>query len=183
MQIEKIRPLFTHEEIETRVAGLATRLNALYKDEPLVAVCVLKGAVVFFADLVRHIDNSNITLDFVRLSTYRESMNPGEIAFLRDLDSDIAGKHVLVVEDVVDSGRTTAFLLEMLRARGPKSLRLVSLVDKRARREADLQVDFACFDLDQGFIVGYGLDYAERYRALPDICVVETTSPNGVDRA
>lgn len=174
-----MRPLFTQDEIEARIVELAEKLNAIYREEPLVAVCVLKGAVLFYADLIRLINNPNIILDFVRLSSYRDSMDPGAIDFTRDLDTDIAGKHVLVVEDVVDSGHTMAFLFETLRARNPKSLRLATLVDKKSHREAEVQVDFACFELDQGFIVGYGLDYAERYRALPDICVVEQASQDG----
>lgn len=173
MRITGLRPLYTNECIQNRVRELARSINDIYHNEPLVAVCVLKGAVVFFSDLIRHIDDVNLTLDFVRLSSYGNAMTAGRIRFERDLDTDIRGKHVLIVEDVVDSGQTMACLFNVLREREPLSLRLAALVDKKERRTAQVQVDFPGFELDQGFIVGYGLDYAEQYRALPDICVVE----------
>lgn len=176
MRITGLRPLYTQECIARRVRELADRINATYQDEPLVAVCVLKGAMLFFSDLVRHIHDTNLTLDFVRLASYGTGMEAGSIRFEEDLETDIRDKHVLVVEDVVDSGQTMACLLHVLGLRGPKSLRLAALVDKRERRTSSVQVDFAGFELDRGFIVGYGLDYAEQYRALPDICVVEYTN-------
>ena len=176
MRITGLTPLYTRECIDRRVCELAERINAVYHDEPLVAVCVLKGAVLFFSDLVRHINDTNLTLDFVRLASYGNGMQAGNIRFERDLETDIHGKHVLIVEDVVDSGQSMTCLFNVLKVRGPKSLRLAALVDKKERRTASVQVDFAGFELDRGFIVGYGLDYAEQYRALPDICVVEYTN-------
>ncbi len=173
MSAAALTPLYTREAIAARVGELAAEISRQYRGEPLVAVCVLKGAVIFFADLVRQIDNAELRLDFVRLASYGEGSVAGRLRFERDLETDIRDRHVLVVEDVVDSGRTMAFLLKTLAARGPRSLRLVALVDKRERREAPVRVDFPGFCLDRGFIVGYGLDYAELYRALPDICVAE----------
>ncbi len=176
MKITRLTPVYSHSCIENRVRELGEQISALYGDEPLVAVCVLKGAVVFFSDLIRHITDTNLTLDFVRLSSYADGMESGTLNFVRDLETDIRDKHVLIVEDVVDSGKSMAFLLEILSRRSPRSLRLAALVDKKERREAEVQVDFAGFELNQGFIVGYGLDCAERFRALPDICVAECST-------
>ncbi|MDO5536455.1 MAG: hypoxanthine phosphoribosyltransferase [Desulfovibrionaceae bacterium] len=173
MRITKVRPLFTHEMIAKRVAELSDEISAIYKDEPLIAVCVLKGAVIFFSDLVRGIHNNNMLLGFLRMSSYGKGMDPGEIKFEWTLGTDIRDKHVLIVEDVVDTGHSMHFLLNEVRKREPRSVRLAALVDKHERRDADVHVDFAGFQLSEGFIVGYGLDHAEHYRALPDICVVE----------
>ncbi len=173
MKITGLRTIYSNACIQKRVCELAESINATYHNEPLVAVCVLKGAVVFFSDLIRHITDVNLTLDFVRLASYGSSMNAGRVRFERDLDTDIHGKHVLIVEDIVDSGQTMARLYDVLRTRDPLSLRLAALVDKKERRTANVHVDFPGFELNQGFLVGYGLDYAEQYRALPDICVVE----------
>ena len=135
-----------------------------------MVICVLKGAFVFFSDLVRRLQNRNLELDFVRLASYGKSdVSSGLVVFSKDVENDISGKHVLIVEDIVDSGRTMRFLLDQLAARHPRSLRLATLVDKGERRQAKVEVDFAGFTLRQGFIVGYGLDYAERFRALPGI--------------
>ncbi len=168
-----MKTLFSHETIARRVAELGEQISAVYKDEPLICICVLKGAVIFFSDLVRYIHDSNVTLGFLRLSSYGDGKDPGQIRFEWTLGTDIAGRHVLIVEDIVDSGRSMEFLLKEVRARNPLSVRLAALVDKRERRVTDVHVDFPGFVLDKGFIVGYGLDHAERWRALPDVCVVE----------
>lgn len=176
MVITGFTPLFTPETIHARVNELAASIDATYGDDPLIAICVLKGAFVFFSDLVRAIHNPNLTVDFVRLSSYGSRMSStGSISFVKDVETSLRGRHVLVVEDVVDSGLTMRFFLDQLQARGPKSLRLAALVDKRERRTADVTVDFPGFRLDRGFIVGYGLDYDEQFRHLPGICCVEHT--------
>lgn len=174
MTITGLTPLFTAEQIHARVRELAAAIDATYGRESVVAICVLKGAAIFFADLVRAIRNRNLLLDFVRLSSYGTAMaSSGTITFLKDVETNLRDRHVLVVEDVIDSGCTMRFFLDQLRARGPRSLRLAALVDKRERRVSDVTIDFAGFTIESGFIVGYGLDYAERYRHLPDICVAE----------
>lgn len=173
MKSFSVRPLYPHELIARRVQELADEISAVYDNEPLIAVCVLKGAVIFFSDLVRDIRNENMMLGFLRMSSYRDGMNPGQIQLEWTLGTDIRDKHVLIVEDVVDTGNSMACLLNEVRKRGPKSVRLAVLVDKHERRETDVQVDFAGFQLNEGFIVGYGLDHAEHYRALPDICVLD----------
>lgn len=163
--------LFTQDEIEKRVSELARLIDASYGCEPLVAVCVLKGAFMFFSDLTRRLSNPNLELDFVRLSSYGKSQNSsGRVIFNKDTEVDIKGKHALIVEDIVDSGRSMRFLCDQFKARKPLSVAIASLVDKRERRESDVKVDFSGFTVDKGFLVGYGMDYAEKYRALPDIC-------------
>jgi hypoxanthine phosphoribosyltransferase len=132
-------------------------------------VCVLKGAFMFFSDLVRRI-TVDPEIDFVRTASYGDSsLSSGNVYLTKDVEISVAGKHVLLVEDVVDSGLTADFLLRLMAARGAKSLRLAVLIDKKERREVDVPIDFSGFTLASGFIVGYGLDYAEQFRGLPAI--------------
>lgn len=162
--------LVGEKQIHERVLSLAQDINEIYGEESLVAVCVLKGAFVFFSDLARAIKNSNLQLDFVRLSSYgMNSVSSKHVIFNKDIEIDIYDKHVLIVEDIVDSGHTMRFLLDQFSARNPRSLRIASLIDKYERREADIKVDFAGFKFSKGFMVGYGLDYAENFRTLPAI--------------
>ena len=172
--IKERKIVYTSDQIAERVRAMAAEIDAFFGDEPLVAVCVLKGAVFFFTDLVRAMRTENLELDFVRLSSYGKGTSSSRhVVFSKDVDCDITGKHVLIVEDVVDSGLSMQFLMRQFEARGARSLRLAALVDKNERREVDVRVDFAGFKLEEGFIVGYGLDYAEKYRALP--CLLYTS--------
>lgn len=167
MRIKALTPLVTAERIDRRVRELAGQINELYAGKDLVLVCVLKGAFMFFSDLVKHV-TVNPEIDFVRLASYGQSrQSSGAISFSKDVELSLAGKDVILVEDIVDSGRTMDFLLRRMAARGANSLRVAALVDKTERREVDVRVDFAGFSLLSGFIVGYGLDYAERCRELP----------------
>ena len=167
--IKERKIVYTSGQIAGRVRAMAAEIDAFYGDEPLVAVCVLKGAVFFFTDLVRAMRTENLELDFVRLSSYGKGTSSSRhVVFSKDVDCDITGKHVLIVEDVVDSGLSMQFLMRQFEARGARSLRLAALVDKNERREVDVRVDFAGFKLEEGFIVGYGLDYAEKYREPND---------------
>ena len=162
--------LFSAEDIAARVAEMGEEISAAYAGEPLVAVCVLKGAVHFFSDLTRAISREDMELDFVRLASYGlGTVSSREVKLTKDLECDVRGKHVLVVEDVVDSGHSLRFLLDVLTGRGARSVRVAALVNKTERREVEAPVAFAGFSLDSGFIVGYGLDHAERYRSLPSI--------------
>lgn len=164
------RLLFSEEDIAARVAELGEEIAAVYMGEPLVAVCVLKGAVYFFSDLTRAISREDLEMDFVRISSYGAgTVTSRQIRLTKDLECDVRDKHVLVVEDVVDSGHSLRFLLDLLANRGARSVRIATLVNKTERREVDVPVAFSGFMLDSGFIVGYGLDHAERYRALPAI--------------
>ena len=144
----RMRLVYDEETIARRVRELAAEIDALYGDEPLVIICVLKGAFMFFSDLVKTAGSSNV-------------------AFTKDVEISLQGKHVLVVEDIVDSGHTMDFLLRQLGTRGARSLRLAVLLDKQERRQVPVLAHFVGFALPAGFIVGYGLDYAERFRALP----------------
>ena len=165
----RMLPVIPAADIQRRVAELGAEISARYKDQPLVCVCVLKGAFLFFADLVRHIDigTGGPEIDFVRLASYGGSTSRGRQAvFTKDLEVDVAGKHVLVVEDIVDTGRSAEFLLHVLGKRGAASLKICAFVDKHERREVGVTVDFAGFPIQKGFIVGYGMDYAEKYREL-----------------
>ena len=166
MVIKGLKVVYSEEQIAARVAELASEINSLYKGEPLVVICVLKGAFMFFTDLVRHLDVKP-ELDFVRLASYGDKTHRGgSISFTKDVEIKLEGKHVLVVKDIVDTGHTMDFLFRQLAARGAKSLRLAVLVDKTERREVPIRADFVGFALPRGFILGYGLDYAEKYREL-----------------
>lgn len=159
--------LYSAQEIEKRVQDVSRKIVECYDGKSVVAVCVLKGAFVFFADLVRHLPELDLELDFVRLSSYQDAtQSSGRVIFAKDIEIDIAGKHVLLVEDIVDTGKTMRFLMNVLLARNPASVRICSLIDKTERREENMVVDFSCFSVEEGFIVGYGLDYAEKYRNL-----------------
>ena len=164
-----VRVLYSEEALKERIRDLAAAINVEYADKPLVMICVLKGAFMFFSDLVKHV-TVRPELDFVRLASYAGGTSSTHaISFTKDVEISLEGKHVLIVEDVVDTGHTMRFLMNQMAARGALSLRLASLVDKRERREVDVAVDFAGFTLSKGFIVGYGLDYAEHFRELPAI--------------
>ncbi|MCK9239922.1 hypoxanthine phosphoribosyltransferase [Desulfocurvus sp.] len=168
-----MKPVLTPEVIAARVRELGAEITGVYRGQPLTVVCVLKGAFLFFADLVRHID-LDLELEFIRLASYGKGMESGELVFSKDMETSILDKNVLVVEDIVDSGRSMDFLLRTFAERKPRSLRLAALVDKFERREVPLDVDFSGFTLHKGFIVGYGMDYAEHYRQLGGIFEIET---------
>jgi hypoxanthine phosphoribosyltransferase len=168
--------LLSKDVIAARVSALAADIRRDYasSQQPVHFVCVLKGAFVFFADLVRHLGLPGCTLDFIVVSSYQKATRTsGEVRLIKDLDSGIEGRHVVVVEDIVDTGLTLTYLLDMLRARGPASLRTACLLSKPSRREVDVPVDYVGFTIEDRFVVGYGLDYAEQYRDLPYIGVLD----------
>ncbi len=160
----KLMPVFTSEAISKRVKELGEQITQDYKEKDLIVVCVLKGAFMFFADLVREI-KLDLEVDFVRLSSYaNKTSSSGKVVFSKDIEISVEGKHLLLVEDIVDTGHSMAYLKKVLTARKAKSVKICALIDKRERREIDVQVDYVGFSLEKGFIVGYGLDYAEQYR-------------------
>lgn len=162
-----LKVVIDSKTLHRRVAELGAEVSACYRGKPLVVVCVLKGAFLFFSDLVRHIKNDALEIDFVRMASYGSGTSRGrQTIFSKDMEVDVAGKHVLLVEDIVDTGHSAQFLLQVLEKRGAESIRICCVVDKHERREVDLTVDFAGFPLQKGFIVGYGMDYAEQYREL-----------------
>lgn len=175
----KLECLFTPQEVSEQVARVAGEITESYGKvpEPVVIVCVLKGAFVFFADLIRHI-NFDTEVEFVRLASYGSSTSPSqEISFSHDVETSLQGKHVLIVEDIVDTGHTVEYLARQFRARDPASLGICSLIHKLERHEAGFVPDFSCFTVESGFLVGCGLDYAECYRGLPGIHEVHFLQP------
>lgn len=167
-------PLFSAEEIATRIKGLAAQIDKDYQGREIFMVAVLKGSFLFVADLIRAVKTPAV-VDFVRLASYGSAtQSSGIIEIRKDLEMSIKGRDVLVVEDIVDSGLTLESLRSMLLNRQPASLRICTLIDKQAQRVTNVPVDYIGFSMDDGFIVGYGLDLDERYRDLPDIRVVES---------
>jgi hypoxanthine phosphoribosyltransferase len=171
-----MRTLLSESDIQHRVRALAAEIH---RDHPygVHLVCVLKGAFVFLADLVRALPGDS-SLDFMAVSSYGGSTSSsGEVRLLKDLDSSLEGRDVVIVEDIVDTGLTLTYLQEILRARNPRNLRTVCLLSKPSRRKVDVQVDYTGFVIDDEFVVGYGLDFGERYRNLPYIGILEQTGP------
>ena len=165
--------LFTAEQIQQRIDELATRINADYPDgEPLHFVAVLKGAFMFLSDLARAMSPRPVTLDFIAVSSYgAATKSSGEVRLLKDLDTPLQGRDVIIVEDIVDTGLTLHYLQDVLRARDPKSLRTACLLSKPSRRKVDVAVEYIGFEIEDKFVVGYGLDNAGQFRHLPFIGV------------
>jgi hypoxanthine phosphoribosyltransferase len=161
-------------DIERRIRELGAEISRDYRDAGEVhLVCVLKGAFLFMADLVRAIEIP-VTIDFMAVSSYaRSTTSSGEVRLQKDLDSAVEGRHVLIVEDIVDTGLTLHYLREILSARGPRSVRTACLLSKPSRRRIDVAVEYIGFTIDDQFVVGFGLDYAEQHRNLPHIAVLE----------
>ena len=165
--------MLSEEEIKAKVYEIAKRIEKDYQGEDLLIVGILKGASVFVADLIRNID-LDVDMDFMSVSSYGNSTeSSGTVKIIKDLDVDIEGSNVLIVEDIIDSGLTLSNLVAALQTRNPKSLKLCTLLDKPQRRTADMHVDYVGFVIEDKFIVGYGIDYAEKYRNLPYIGIVE----------
>ena len=170
---DKIRVLLSEEEVDKRIKEIADQINKDYEGKEVHLICILKGGVFFTCELAKRL-TVPVTLDFMSVSSYGSgTQSSGVVKIVKDLDESLKDKDVIVVEDIVDSGRTLSYLLEMLRDRGPASLRLCTLLDKPERRVIDVHVDYTGFNIPDEFVVGYGLDYDQRYRNLPYIGVVE----------
>lgn len=170
---EHIRVLLTEEEVDARIQAIGEQISRDYKGKQVHLICVLKGGSFFMCELAKRI-TVPVSMDFMAVSSYGSgTVSGGVVKIVKDLDEAIAGKDVLVVEDIVDSGRTLSYLLEMLAGRNPKSLRLCTLLDKPERRVVEVDVNYTGFQIPDEFVVGYGLDYDQRYRNLPYIGVVE----------
>lgn len=166
------RILISRDEIAKRIKEVAAEIDRDYNGEPVLLVGILKGSVVFFADLVREL-SLPASMDFMAISSYGAgTTSTGEVKMLKDLDKSISGKNVLVVEDIIDSGNTLSYLKRLLLSRGPKSLKICTLLDKPDRRKVELPVDYCCFQIPDEFVVGYGLDYDELYRGEKDIYIL-----------
>ena len=165
--------LVTRDEIALKTREIAQQITKDFKGEPILMVCILRGASLFFADLVRMIQ-TEVNFDFMAVSSYGEgSTSSGEVKIVKDISNRIEGQNVILVEDIIDSGFTLSYLKKLLLARKPKCLKICSLLDKPSRRETDIKGDYVGFEVPNEFVVGYGLDYNERYRNLPEVCVLK----------
>lgn len=171
---ERIATMLDQNEIAERVRALGQQITKEYKDRHLVLVVVLKGSFLFAADLCRAIDLQNLRIDFLGVRSYGEGTETsGVVQITQDLSRPIAGEDVLIVEDIVDTGLTIAHLMDLFRTRAPQSVKVCALLHKPARSRVEVKIDYLGFTIDDKFVVGYGLDFAERYRNLPYIGVVE----------
>jgi len=164
--------LLTAEEITSMVKKLADQISQDYVGKELILVCILKGAFMFLSDLIRHLKIS-VEIDFVRLASYGSGMkSSGNIEITKDIELPIEGKDVLIIEDIIDSGHTLQFLKDRLILSNPRSVKICALLDKKARREVKIEADYLGIDVDDVFVVGYGIDFSENYRNLPEIYYV-----------
>ena len=172
---DKIRVLLSEEEVNKRISEVAEQITRDYQGKEIHLICILKGGVFFTCELAKRLDLP-VTLDFMSVSSYgNDTKSSGVVRIVKDLDEPLAGKDVLIVEDIIDSGRTLSYLIEVLKQRGPKSIRLCTLLDKPERRvKKQVTVDYTCFTIPDEFVVGYGLDYDQKYRNLSYIGVVES---------
>ena len=170
---EHVKVLLSEKEVDDRIQAIGEQISRDYAGKQVHLICVLKGGSFFLCELAKRI-TVPVSLDFMSVSSYgSETKSSGVVKIIKDLDEPIKGKDVLVIEDIVDSGRTLSYLIEILKQRNPNSIRLCTLLDKPERRVRDVKVDYCCFNIPDEFVVGYGLDYAQKYRNLPFIGVVE----------
>lgn len=171
---ERIRVLLSEEEVDKRIREIAGEINRDYAGRAVHLICILKGGVFFTCELAKRL-TVPVSLDFMSVSSYGSGTeSSGVVRIVKDLDQTLEGKEVLIVEDIIDSGRTLAYLIDLLQKRNPKSIRLCTLLDKPERRvKKQVTVDYTCFTIPDEFVVGYGLDYDQKYRNLPYIGVVE----------
>lgn len=172
MQDDVAEIMVSAEAIQAKVAELGRRISEDYRGSTLLLVGLLRGSIVFLSDLMRAIDIP-VQLDFIGISSYSDSTQSGAVRLVMDLETDIAERHVLIVEDIVDTGKTLSYLVETLKARQPASLRICALLDKPERRQVPIAVDYVGFEIPDKFVVGYGLDFAEGYRNLPYVGVLK----------
>ena len=170
---DKIRVLLTEEEVNKKISEVAAQINKDYEGKEVHLICILKGGVFFTCELAKRL-TIPVSLDFMSVSSYgSDTKSSGVVKIIKDLDEPLEGKNVIIVEDIIDSGRTLYYLIDILKKRNPKSVHLCTLLDKPERRVRDVKVDYTCFNIPDEFVVGYGLDYAQKYRNLPFIGVVE----------
>jgi hypoxanthine phosphoribosyltransferase len=165
--------MLTDRQIKSRIKQVAKQLDKLYEGRKPVVVCILKGSAIFFSDLIRNMKTS-LTIDFMSVSSYGNgTKSTGELKIRNDLSTDITGRDVLIVEDIIDSGNTLYNLKKLLNSRAPASVNIVTLLDKPQRREVPIEPEYTCFVIEDEFVIGYGLDYAEEYRNLPYVGVLK----------
>jgi len=172
----QLKVLFSRQQIADRVAELGAQISKDFAGESVVLIGVLKGACLFLSDLARNI-TLDASFDFIGVSSYGSGkMSSGEVRLTKDVDTSLQGKNVIIVEDILDTGYTLTYLSKVMQAAQPKSLRIAALLDKPSRRLQPIQPDYYGFKIPDEFVVGYGMDYAERYRNLPDICILSEGS-------
>lgn len=170
---EKIRVMISEEEVDAKIRELGEKISEKFAGEEVHLICILKGSVFFVCELAKRI-TLPVTIDFMQVSSYgAETKSSGVVRLSKDLDEPLQGKNVIIVEDIIDSGRTLSHLVKLLGQRNPKTMTLCTLLDKPSRRVVDVDVEFTGFQIPDEFVVGYGLDYAQKYRNLPFIGVVE----------
>ncbi|HOV25194.1 MAG TPA: hypoxanthine phosphoribosyltransferase [Pseudobacteroides sp.] len=169
-EIKKI--LISKDELNEKVRELGNKISMDYEGKELIMVGVLKGGFIFLADLIRAL-KIPVEIDFISVSSYgNSSKSSGVVRIIKDIDVSITNKHVIIVEDIVDTGLTLKYLKEMLYTRGPKDVKIIAALDKPSRRKVDIEIDYKGFSIPDEFVVGYGLDFAGRYRNLPDVCII-----------
>ena len=169
-------PLISEERLRARIREMGAEITREFHDQPPIMVCILKGAFVFFADLIRCVDLP-VRIDFMAASSYGSGTeSTGEVHVVKDLPMDITGQNIMLVEDIIDSGRTLAYLKRLLESRNAKKVYITTLLDKPSRRVVDLKPDYCGFTIPDSFVIGYGLDYAEKYRNLPEIGILSPES-------
>ena len=172
MEEYRLNPFLSRRQIASIVKVLANQISQDYKERELLLVCILKGAFMFLSDLVRHLQIP-VQIDFVRLASYGAGMKTsGNIEITKDIEISVEGKDLLIIEDIIDSGRTLQFLRDRLALSNPRSLKICALLDKKARREVEIEADYLGKEIDNVFVVGYGIDFNETYRHLPEIYYV-----------
>lgn len=174
--MSELKVLFSREQIAKRVAEIASQISADFAGESVIFIGVLKGATIFLSDLAREV-SVDATFDFIGVSSYGNSkQSSGEVKLTKDVDQPLTGKNIIIVEDILDTGLTMMYLRKMFLAHQPKSLKIATLLDKACRRQQPVQADYVGFTIPDEFVIGYGMDYAERYRNLADICIL---TPDG----
>lgn len=168
----EIKTLIKEQDLTSRIDEVAKQIQKDFNNEEITLICVLKGAVFFATELAKRIESS-VIIDFIKVSSYAGTQSTGTLKFTLDISQEIENKNVLIVEDIVDTGRTLSYLKDYLSSRHPKSLKFCTMLDKKERREFDFTPDYTCFDIPDKFVIGYGLDFDEKYRNLPYIGYIE----------
>jgi hypoxanthine phosphoribosyltransferase len=172
--LDRLKVLLTREQIAKKVAEIGARITHDFEGESLVLIGVLKGATIFLADLAREI-KLDVSFDFIAVSSYGNSkQQSGEVKLMKDVDHSMEGKNIILVEDILDTGLTLTYLKNLLLGHQPKAVKIAALLDKVSRRTQPIHGDYVGFEIPDEFVVGYGLDFAERYRNLPEVCILET---------
>ena len=171
--MDNIKVLINEQELATRIEELATKIMSDYHDEQITLICILKGSIYFTTELSKRIKN-DVELEFMRISSYNDSTeSSGNLDIKLDLDKDITNKNVIIVEDIIDTGRTLSYLKDYLSSKNPKTLKICTLLDKKERRVCNIEADYVAFQVPNKFVIGYGMDMAEKYRNLPFIGYIE----------